>query len=591
SITGALTDLLPAPYNARTRVHEYGGGSYTVHDGIVYFSNFADQRLYRLAPGAAPIPLTPETDIPAVLRYADGVVDAERGLMFCVREDHRGGGEAVNTLVRLPLDGGLHEGTPIASGADFYATPRLSPDGSRLTWLTWDHPNMPWDGAVLWLADVTPEGNLVNARQIAGGVNESIFQPAWSPGGELTFVSDRTGWWNLYRWAGGEASIILKMEAEFGRPLWVFGMATYAFASPETVYCVFTQDGVEHLARLDIHTGALDVLDLPYTQFGAPGVGAVGLALTAGSPTEATAVVRIDPDAVSVDVLKRSTDLVIDPSYLSEPEPLEFPTGNGLTAHALYYRPQNRDFTAPAGEKPPLVVVSHGGPTGATSSTLNLSLQYWTSRGFAVLDVNYGGSVGYGRAYRERLNGNWGIVDVADCVNGARYLAAQGEVDGERLVIHGGSAGGYTTLCALTFYDTFKAGASFFGVADAEALAQETHKFESRYLDSLIGPYPEQRDVYVARSPIHFTDRLSCPVIFFQGLEDKVVPPSQAEMMVAALREKGIPVAYIAYKGEQHGFRRAENIKRTLDAELYFYGQIFGFEPADSIEPVAIENL
>jgi len=586
---GDLRDVLPAPFSARTRVHEYGGGAYTVHQGVLYFSNFSDQRLYRLLPGDAPRPLTPALP----LRYADGVVDAARGLLFCVREDHRAADqEARNTLVHLPLTGEVTEGVVIAEGYDFYATPRLHPAGDRLAWLCWNHPNMPWDGCELWLADVRPDGSLANARCVAGGEEESIFQPTWGPDGQLYFVSDRSGWWNLYRLEGNAARPLQPMEAEFGQPQWVFGQSTFVFPDAHTLLCSYEQEGTDHLGKLDLRTLAFETLPLPYSSLGQLTSGPAGrVALLTGSPTEATALQLFDPATGVGTPIRRSTELTLDPGYLAIPEALTFPTSNGLTAHAFFYRPQNRDFAAPEGERPPLLVLSHGGPTGAASSALNLSIQYWTSRGFAVLDVNYGGSTGYGRAYRQRLNGNWGVVDVEDCINGARYLVERGEVDGARLAIRGGSAGGYTTLCALTFHKIFAAGASHFGIGDAEALARDTHKFESRYLDRLIGPYPERADLYRARSPIHFTDRLACPVIFFQGLEDPVVPPNQAEAMVAALKEKGIPVAYVSFEGEQHGFRRAENIQRALDAELYFYSRIFGFEPAEPLEPVAIENL
>ncbi|MBN1920314.1 MAG: S9 family peptidase [Anaerolineae bacterium] len=585
---GAIEDLLPAPFNARTRVHEYGGGSMAVHAGSVIFSNFSDQRLYHLRPGGAPEALTPASD----LRYADMTVDATRGLLFCVREDHRAPHkEAQNTLVRLMLAGDPEGGTGVAEGYDFYASPRLNLDGNQLAWLCWNHPNMPWDGCELWLADVQPNGDLANAHHVAGGLEESIFQPTWGPDGQLYFVSDRTGWWNLYRLEDGNARALLPMKAEFGLPQWVFGQITFIFTDPQTLICIYSQNGQDHLGKLNLQTLNFTTLDVPFSNLALPAVGTAGIALLTSSPTESTALRLLDPANGSSTVIRRSSDLQLNPGYLSIPEAITFPTSNGLTAHALFYRPKNRDFTAPEGARPPLLVFSHGGPTGATSSVLNLSIQYWTSRGFAVLDVNYGGSTGYGRAYRQRLNGNWGIVDVEDCINGARYLVERGEVDEAHLAIRGGSAGGYTTLCALTFHKVFAAGASHYGIGDIEALARDTHKFESRYLDRLVGPYPERIDLYQARSPIHFTDQLSCPVIFFQGLDDPVVPPNQAEAMVAALKEKGIPVAYVPFEGEQHGFRRAENIRRALDSELYFYSRVFAFELAEPVEPVLIENL
>jgi dipeptidyl aminopeptidase/acylaminoacyl peptidase len=581
---GRTADVTPPPFNARTRVHEYGGGAFTVQDGVAYFANYADQRLYAQQAGNPLRSLTPEGD----LRYADAVVD-RRGRIFCVQEDHTTGKEPRNTLVSIPLDGGPAQ--VLVSGSDFFSSPRLSRDGTKLAWLTWNHPNMPWDGTELWVAEVKADGALGRSEHVAGGVAESIFQPEWSPDGMLHFISDCTGWWNLYRLNHGTAEPLCPREAEFGRPQWVFGLSTYAFEPSGAILCTYTEKGISRLARLDPRTRALEPKETHYTEMAFLRVAGNHLVFVAGSPTEATAVVRLDLATRQVEVLRRSSDTAIDAGYLSVPQAIEFPTADGLTAHAFYYPPQNRDFTTPAGDLPPLIVRSHGGPTGATSASLRLEYQYWTSRGFALLDVNYGGSTGYGRAYRQRLAGRWGVVDVDDCAHGARYLVERGLADPKRLAIRGGSAGGYTTLCALTFRNDFRAGASYYGVSDLEALAQDTHKFESRYLDGLIGPYPQRRDLYRARSPIHFSERLSCPVILFQGLEDKVVPPSQAEVMVEALRQKGLPVAYIPFAGEQHGFRRAENIKRSLDAELYFYGRIFGFELAEPVPPVAIENL
>ncbi|WP_420629315.1 S9 family peptidase [Candidatus Leptofilum sp.] len=586
---GGYEELSAAGFNVRTRVHEYGGGSYAVHDDVIYFTNFVDQRLYVQYPYSEPDPLTPSKS----LRFADGTVDAKRGRLFCIREDHsEPGEEPTNSLVSLNLDGHNEAGAVLAAGNNFYASPRLSPNGRQLAWLSWNHPNMPWDGTELWLADLDETGTtLNNMTKIAGGSNESVFQPEWSPNGELYFVSDRTNWWNLYRWRDGAAQPVYPMEAEFGRPQWAFGISTYGFERDDTVICTYTQNGIWHLARLNTKLGTLTPIDTPYSSISQLRVGNGFAHFIGGSATRPNAIVRLNLQTNDAQILRQSTDLTVDTAYLSVPESVEFPTENGLTAHAIYYPPQNRDFAAPQGEAPPLLVISHGGPTSATQTTLNLGTQYWTSRGFAVLDVNYGGSTGYGRSYRQRLNGQWGIVDVQDCINSAKYLVRQGLVDGNRLAIRGGSAGGYTTLCALTFHNTFSAGASFFGVSDVEALAKETHKFESRYIDSMIGPYPEAKQLYTERSPIHYTDQINCPLILFQGLEDKVVPPNQAEMMFEAVKAKGIPVAYVAFPGEQHGFRSAENIKRTLDGELYFYGKIFGFELADPVKSIEIENL
>jgi dipeptidyl aminopeptidase/acylaminoacyl peptidase len=584
---GKTTDVTPQPFNARTRVHEYGGGDYVVANEIIYFSNFADQRLYKQSINSQPQPLTPAVE----MRYADPVIDRRRSRLISVREDHTNDGEAVNTVVSINLeDGG--DARVLVSGNDFYSSPRISPDGSRLAWLTWNHPNMPWDGTELWVGEFGDDGSLGDIKLIAGGVEESIFQPEWSPDGVLYFVSDRSGWWNLYRAKEDESIEALhEMQAEFGMPQWVFGMSMYAFESAERIICTDIEKGSSRLARLETRTGKFEAIETPYTDITSLHATTGRAVFRGGSPTEPASIVQLDLNTGRTEVLRRSNDLEIDPGYFSMPQAIEFPTEDGKTAHAFFYPPRNRDYVAPENELPPLLVKSHGGPTSAATTTLALGIQYWTSRGIAVLDVNYGGSTGYGREYRKRLNDRWGIVDVDDCANGARYLVERGLADGLRLMITGGSAGGYTTLCALTFRDRFKAGASHFGVSDCEALATETHKFESRYLDRLIGPYPERADLYRERSPVHHVDRLSCPVIFFQGLEDKVVLPNQSEMMVDALRAKGLPVAYVAFEGEQHGFRRAENIKRALDGEIYFYSRIFGFELADEVEPVPIENL
>ena len=587
---GNFTDVTPQPFNARTRVHEYGGGDYLVRNGVVYFSNFTDQRLYKqVGPEDQPQPLTPAAD----MRYSDSCLDHARGKLVCVREDHTvQGAEAKNTIVSLSTDTNEDCGLVLTEGNDFYSSPRVSPDGTQLAWLTWNHPNMPWDGCELWVGEFGPDGALASTRWVAGGVAESIFQPEWSPDGVLYFASDRNGWWNLQRIAAdGEIESVTRSKAELGMPQWLFGMSLYAFASPELIVCSHIEQGVSVLETIDVATGKLTVVDSPYTDIQYLKAGNGQAVFRGGSPTEVASITRFDVATGQFETLRRANEREVYPQYFSIPRAIEFPTEAGLTAHGFFYPPQNPDFRAPDGEKPPLIVKSHGGPTAAASTALSLSVQYWTSRGFAVLDVNYGGSTGYGRQYRERLNKKWGIVDVDDCVNGAKYLVVRGEVDGRRLIITGGSAGGYTTLCALTFRNAFKAGASHFGVSDAEALARDTHKFESQYLTGLLGPYPARKDIYFERSPINFPERLSCPVIFFQGLEDKVVPPNQAEKMVDAIRAKGIPVAYAAFEGEQHGFRKAQNIKRALEGELYFYSRVFGFELAEPVEPLVIENL
>ena len=599
---GTTADVLPAWVNVRSRVHEYGGGAYAVARGTVYFSNFDDQRVYavRAAAGSTAGPaeagrydsiaITPE----GKRFYADYAVDPVRPRLICVREDHTGGGEAVTTLVSLPCDG-TSAGEVIAAGHDFYSTPRVSPDGSRLCWLAWRHPNMPWDGTELWVADVTKSGRLENQRLIAGGEGESIYQPGWGPDGSLFFVSDRSGWWRLYRSPSEEVLKDPPADAEFGRPQWVFGTATWVFVGPARMLAAYTQRGQWYLADVNTDTGAWATVstDLEPHDWMAADAHALSpqAVLVAGSATRADAVVRLDVSSGRSEVLRASASLDLDDRDLSRPEPIEFGTAGGPSAHAIYYAPANANYRGSPDERPPLVAISHGGPTTATKATLDLRIQFWTSRGFAVIDVNYRGSSGYGRDYRNALRDHWGIADVEDMVHGARHLVASGRADQARLIIRGGSAGGYTTLAALTFHaGTFTAGASYYGISDLEVLAQDTHKFEARYLDRLIGPYPEMRDTYCARSPIHFVDRLSCPLILFQGLEDRVVPPNQSEMMATAVREKGLPVAYLTFAGEQHGFRKADTIIRSLEAELYFYSVVFDFTLEEPLPAVAIDN-
>jgi dipeptidyl aminopeptidase/acylaminoacyl peptidase len=495
-----------------------------------------------------------------------------------VCEDHRGSDQQAAATIVAVDTAGTAEQQVLVSGRDFYSNPRVSRDGRRLAWLAWSHPNMPWDGTELWVGELDDRGALGHARQIAGGATESIFQPEWSPDGTLIFVSDRTGFWNLHLWRGSKVQPVTQLEAEFATPQWLFGMTTYAIESADRLVCRIVENGRQRLALVSPATGEATALRTPYDEFGANLRAASGVAIvTAGSPTQLPALVRIDLSTGQAAVVRRSSPISIDPGYISTGEPIEFPTTGGQPAHAFFYRPANQDFQAPEGE----LVHIHGGPTAMVGRALDLEVQYWTSRGFASVDVNYGGSTGFGRAYRERLDGQWGVVDVDDAVSAAQYLVAQGLVDGQRLAISGGSAGGYTVLCALTFRDVFQAGASHFGISDLEVF----------YLERLVGPYPDRRDLYAERSAINATDRISAPVILFQGLEDKIVPPNQAELIVEALRKKGLPVAYLPFEGEQHGFRRAENIRRAVDGEFYFYSRIFGFQPADQLEPVQIDNL
>lgn len=584
---GNPQDTLPDGMSARTLVHEYGGLCHAVHGENVFFSNFEDQRIYVLDSSGRAEPITPECPS-RELRYADFSLSPNGRWLICVRERHLSDG-VVNDIVVLPTDGST-EPRVIAQGHDFFAAPRLDPAGRKLAWISWDHPRMPWDGTELSEAEIGDDFTVGPSRTVAGGRTESITQPRYSPDGILYYISDRSGWWNIYADLDGAGRPVAPKDAEFSGPDWMFGQSTYTFLAGGSLVATWSEDGLDHLGVLEPGAQQLREIQTGYSSIGSIAPAGNSIVAVAGSASLSPAVVTIDLPDGQTEVVKRSRQASIPGGYLSEPRPIEFPTEGGLTAHALFYPPVNADFTAAPAEKPPLLVMSHGGPTGATSSTLNYKIQFWTSRGIAVVDVNYGGSTGYGREYRERLKGSWGVVDVDDCVNAARWLAEQGEADGDRLMIRGGSAGGFTTLCALTFHDDFACGASLYGVADAGALAEDTHKFESRYLDGLIGPWPAARKLYEERSPAFHTERLSTPLILFQGLEDKIVPPAQSQMMADALSQRGVPHAYLAYEGEQHGFRKAENIKRTAEAELSFYAQILGFEPADDLEPVQIQR-
>ena len=596
-------DLTPAPFNVRSRVHEYGGGAWAASGDIVIFSHHADNRLYRTdLAGATPVPITPEGD----LRFADLQIDRAGNRLVAVREDHTfPDAEAANTIVLLTLDGPNSDGGQIIiSGTDFVSTPRFSPDRTELAWLSWDHPNMPWDGTELWRATISVDGALSNVERVAGGARESIFQPGWDAEGRLLFVSDRTGWWNLYRTgttAGAEPEPLTPVQREFGLPQWIFGMSTWAPLADGSIACAWTSDGIWSLGRIAPDSAADRAPDesgpvpytLPFTHFASVCADPSGSAVTAlaGSASEPMRLIRIDAATGEWVTLATSVDSSIDEAFLSIPEPVSWTAPDGATSHGFYYPPANAETRPPDGARPPLIVESHGGPTGASSTAFDIGIQFWTSRGFAVLDVNYGGSTGYGRAYRERLNGQWGIVDVDDCVSGAAALVERGLVDPGRLVIRGGSAGGYTTLAALTFRSVFRAGVSYYGIGDLEAMVRDTHKFESRYLDGLVGPWPEARATYVARSPIHHVDQLSSAMILFQGMDDKVVPPNQALTMAEAVRAKGLPLALLTFAGEGHGFRQADTVRRTLEAELSFFGQLFAFHPADDLPLLPVENL
>jgi dipeptidyl aminopeptidase/acylaminoacyl peptidase len=581
-LDGHATDVTPKPYNARTRVHEYGGASWTVADGDAYFSNFADGRLYRQTNKSShPVPLSPVPAVPErQWRFADGVIDRSHQRWIGVREDHTGAGEPINTIVAVDLhQSAADAGQVLVGGHDFFGAPRLSPDGHRLMWLTWDHPNMPWNGTTLWLSELDQAGNITEPLTVAGSVSESIFQPEWSPDGRaIFFVSDRSGWWNLYRFdlTSRTPEPLAPMAAEFGVPLWKLGATTYACAGSDRIVCAYSKDGLGQLAVLDLKGKVLRPLETPFTDFSSVRVNGDRAVFRAGASNHPASIVMLDLISGTHRVLRKETDLLDQSAsrladYLSTVRPVEFPTTNGNTAYGLFYAPYNPDYVGLPNELPPLLVRCHGGPTASASSVLDLTAQFWTSRGIAVLDVNHSGSTGFGRAFRNRLHLNWGIVDVDDCINGAKFLAEERLVDHNRIVIRGGSAGGYTTLAALTFRSFFQGGASYYGISDLALLTRETHKFESRYLDWLIGPYPQAIERYRERSPLYHVDRLSKPVIFFQGAEDAIVPASQAEVLVEALRGKGKAVGYFLFSDEQHGFRNAANIQRSLDAELQFY--------------------
>ncbi len=580
-------NITPFPLSVRSKIHEYGGGAFAVEKDQVYFSNYQDGRIYQQIIGRQPHPLTNKLH----QRYGDIVIDHGREGLICVCEDHQTDGEAKNSIVTINTNTGKIQ--ELIAGEDFYSSPRLSPDGKSLVWLSWNHPDMPWDSTYLWLARFQEDGSIFEPELIAGGNAESICEVKWGGDGTLYFSSDRTNWWNLYRrQVNGNIEILHQKSGEFGYPHWVFGLSTFDLVGNDRLICAYSAEGCWHLGQIDLQTKEFQEIKTRYTNISDLRASDRGFVVfIGGSPTETTAVIKLDLETGREEILRRTGDLEIDPGYLSLPEAIAFPTTNDLMAYAWYYPPQNEDYAAPEGELPPVIVKSHGGPTAAASVNLSLRIQYWTSRGFGYLDVNYGGSIGYGREYRQRLDGNWGLVDVDDCVNAAQYLVEQQRVDGDRLVITGSSAGGYTTLAALTFRDTFKAGASYYGISDLEILAKDTHKFESRYLDRLVGRYPEDKAIYQERSPIYYSEQLDCPVIFFQGLKDKVVPPNQAEMMFEAIKNKGLPVAYISFAEESHGFRIADNIKQALDSEFWFYARIFGFKPADPIEPIEIINL
>jgi len=579
-LDGDNEDVVPPPFNVRNRVHEYGGGAYDVSAGKVFFCNYADGGIYLVADNHEPERIYAEDG----KRFADLHYVAGLDALFCVCEDHsQPGKEAENSLVVFsPAYSGSYQ--TIASGDDFYASPAISPNGKRISWISWRHPDMPWDKTRLWLADIDDAGHVSNTRLLLDE-DYSIFQPQWSPDNRLYFISDQDdGWWNVHRWNGDAIELLCPFEAEFGLPQWQFGMSTGGFLSADEMLVCYSQDGSWNLALLCLNTGELQKLKIDQTQVGAIHTSSSDqrAVMLASSPTDLPGIWLYDNGDRSLDRLASSGSLNTKPADISWGEAIEYPVADGTRVHAFFYLPANAHYRLADNELPPLIVMSHGGPTAATSNAYSIKIQFWTTRGFAVLDVNYRGSTGYGRDYRQKLNGLWGVADVEDCVAGAQYLVAHNRVDADRLAIRGSSAGGYTTLCALTFHQVFKAGASLYGIGDLETLARDTHKFESRYLDRLVGPYPQERELYKQRSPIHYISQLNCPVIFLQGLQDKVVPPEQAQAMVDALKRKGLMVEYVTFANEQHGFRSSASIQRAYREELAFYGRVFGFTPTDA---------
>ncbi len=585
---GEPEEILPAPWNARTRVHEYGGGSLLVANGQIWFSNFTDQRLYRLVPGQQPQPLTPE----AQLRYAGCTLDQRRNRLICIREDHRGAGEPRNTLVALTLDR-VSEGDVLFDDSDFVSAPRLSPDGSKLAFTSWNHPNMPWDNTTLWSAGFDGSGALSNLTRHNSGRDEAVINPRWSGSGQLHAISDRDNWWKIYRVSGQQFTPVAAAieEAEIGGAAWVVGHDYYHFLADGKILATVVDGGPEHAAILDPKTGAVSSLALASAAI--IDMLPVGdrLFIINAFTDRPEALLQTDLQGRTLKSIRTSADAALPKEFVPDYRIITFPTGGGAQAHGIYLPPRNPRVSAPPGSSPPLLVNVHGGPTAASSGAFSLRNIYWTSRGFAILDLNYRGSTGFGRDYRRALYGEWGVADVEDAVAGASWLAEQGLADPKRLIIRGGSAGGYTTLAALAFHNTFAAGASYYGVSDIEALARDTHKFESRYLDQLIGPYPEQRKLYRDRSPIHHLDGFSAPLLLLQGLEDPIVPPNQSQMIFDALQSRGIATAYLAFEGEAHGFRQAANQIRSLEAELYFYGQVLHMQLADSLPAIPIDNL
>ena len=581
---GEPVEVTPSTACVRDRVHEYGGGEYHVSGGTVVYSEFSDGRLYAVRDDTAPRPITPE----GALRFGDIRVHPDWDLVLAVREDHSGVAEPINTIVALDLDGPNSDGgTVLCSGADFYSTPELSANG-RLAWTQWNHPNMPWDSTTIMIGSLSSRV-VTDSQAIAGGTGESALQPRWL-GEKLIFASDRTNWWNLYLWSDGQVEPLHETKAEFCAPQWTLGQRPYAIIDDDHLLCTVNRSGEQSIAVLQISSGTLRSTASPGVATTSLDVGGRCAAAVLSFPDRPAALALLDLDRDAWDIVRSSFKISIPIDAISLARRVSW-TSEGREIHGYFYPPVNTNWQAPAGTLPPMITLIHGGPTGFASPEFKIGYQFWTSRGFAILDVNYSGSAGFGREYRDRLKGRWGVVDVHDCISGTLAMGAERLADPARLAIRGGSAGGFTALAALTMSNVFNAAISQYGIADLEALAKDTHKFESRYIDSLIGPYPEDRHLYLERSPINHLDQLSAPILLLQGTEDMVVPPEQAEMLAAAARRRGLPVALIMFEGEGHGFRKAETIKAAIEAQIYFLGRIFGFEPADQVPPISIDNL
>lgn len=622
SQSGKTQDLLPETISVKSKVHEYGSGDYIVKEGVVYFANGKDQCVYRYDGKLEQ--LTESVNIqnqdllePGLIeaRYADFELSADKQFLICVRETHykTSNNKVVNELVCIHLssDEKIKPVKVIQTGRDFYTFPRLTLNSNRIAWTCWNQPEMPWDSAELWVADFHKDGRVDAVHKVAGGVSkerkESIYQPVWSCDGVLHYISDASGWSNIYSCRDGLKNALTPIDREFGIPQWSLASSTYVMTKGNHIYAVYVQDGEQQLCHIDESNGYIEPIVLPIKDFGEHLLLSEDKLYYRGAgPSLSEGVYEFDLITKENKLISLQKEFPLLIEELSIAKPIEFEVkdskidtissnktsnNNIRNCHAFYYEPNNTQFKAPENTKPPLIVISHGGPTSMTTSSLSSAVQFWTQRGFAVVDVNYSGSTGFGKRYKDRLINNWGVIDVEDCIAAAQYLVKEKLADENALLIRGGSAGGYTTLCALTFYDEFKAGTSRYGISDLECLATDSHKFEARYLDSCVGEYPKEKQKYINRSPIHFTDKLSCPILILQGEDDKVVPPNQAEMMVEALKEKSLPFTYQLYKGEAHGFRKEETIIHSLNAELSFYRQVLGIESDEEIEKIVVENL